>query len=177
MQIHIEVRPKFLIPDTNCFVDSCESLIRIAESYPRFQLLVPLVGELHFGFLKVFLTSPPSHSFSCQWTGWTVKGQQRGLVDCAEAIWSSARAKGGRRVQGRPDLPQVQETPGRQVRMQWKSQISILTFLTALLWAYLCFLCKILVRQNQVGDNERFVPNDGRVHQRGRDERADVQRR
>lgn len=46
VQVHIEVRPKYLIPDTNCFIDSCQSLIRIAESYPLFQLLVPLVGEL-----------------------------------------------------------------------------------------------------------------------------------
>ena len=45
VQVHIEVRPKYLIPDTNCFIDSCQSLIRIAEAYPLFQLLVPLVGE------------------------------------------------------------------------------------------------------------------------------------
>lgn len=45
VQVHIEVRPKYLIPDTNCFIDSCESLVRIAEAYPLFQLLVPLVGK------------------------------------------------------------------------------------------------------------------------------------
>lgn len=45
VQVHIEVRPKYLIPDTNCFIDFCTTLITLAETYPLFQLLVPLVGE------------------------------------------------------------------------------------------------------------------------------------
>jgi protein SMG6 len=41
--LHIEVRPKYLIPDTNCFVDCLSSIETIAQAYPTYQLMVPLV--------------------------------------------------------------------------------------------------------------------------------------
>lgn len=43
ISLHIEVRPKFLIPDTNCFVDCLSSIETIAQAYPTYQLMVPLV--------------------------------------------------------------------------------------------------------------------------------------
>lgn len=39
----IEVHPKFLVPDTNCFVDFLPEFQIIAESYPTYQLIIPLV--------------------------------------------------------------------------------------------------------------------------------------
>lgn len=41
--ILIEVQPKYLLSDTNCFIDSLAHLISIAESYPLYQLIVPLI--------------------------------------------------------------------------------------------------------------------------------------
>ncbi|XP_059614016.1 telomerase-binding protein EST1A isoform X2 [Phlebotomus argentipes] len=43
VSVHIEVRPKFLIPDTNCFIDFLEQLQAIANAHPLYQLMVPLV--------------------------------------------------------------------------------------------------------------------------------------
>uniref|UniRef100_A0A336N3P0 CSON005905 protein n=2 Tax=Culicoides sonorensis TaxID=179676 RepID=A0A336N3P0_CULSO len=39
----IEVRPRFLVPDTNCFVDYLSMLQAIGNAYPLYQLMVPLV--------------------------------------------------------------------------------------------------------------------------------------
>ncbi|XP_055683331.1 telomerase-binding protein EST1A isoform X2 [Lutzomyia longipalpis] len=43
VSVNIEVRPKFLIPDTNCFIDFLEQLKAIASAHPLYQLMVPLV--------------------------------------------------------------------------------------------------------------------------------------
>lgn len=43
--LNMEVRPKYLVPDTNCFVDYLHMLQAIANAYPLYQLMVPLVGE------------------------------------------------------------------------------------------------------------------------------------
>ncbi|XP_055709469.1 telomerase-binding protein EST1A isoform X2 [Phlebotomus papatasi] len=43
VSVNIEVRPKFLIPDTNCFIDFLEQLQSIANAHPLYQLMVPLV--------------------------------------------------------------------------------------------------------------------------------------
>lgn len=39
----IEVRPQYLVPDTNAFIDYLDSIIKIAES-GRFKILVPTTG-------------------------------------------------------------------------------------------------------------------------------------
>jgi protein SMG6 len=43
--LNIEVRPKFLVPDTNCFVDYMKEIKAIADAHPLYQLMVPIVGE------------------------------------------------------------------------------------------------------------------------------------
>ncbi|CAO1399696.1 unnamed protein product [Diamesa serratosioi] len=41
--LHIEVRPKYLIPDTNCFVDDLNSIRAIANAHPLYQLMIPII--------------------------------------------------------------------------------------------------------------------------------------
>jgi protein SMG6 len=43
--LHIEVRPRYLIPDTNCFVDYIEEIKAIANAHPLYQLMIPIVGK------------------------------------------------------------------------------------------------------------------------------------
>jgi hypothetical protein len=45
--LHIEVRPRYLIPDTNCFIDDLELIKSIANAYEslRYQLMIPITGE------------------------------------------------------------------------------------------------------------------------------------
>lgn len=44
VEVEIEVRPHFIVPDTNCFVDHLEKL-RLLASGQTFQLMVPIVGK------------------------------------------------------------------------------------------------------------------------------------
>lgn len=48
ISLHIEVRPKYLVPDTNCFIDFLDQLKIIASKSERFYLFVPItvVNEL-----------------------------------------------------------------------------------------------------------------------------------
>jgi hypothetical protein len=39
--VEMKVRPRYLVPDTNCFIDHLESL----QQLNSFTLMVPLVGE------------------------------------------------------------------------------------------------------------------------------------
>lgn len=41
--LNIEVRPRFLVPDTNCFVDYLRDIESIAKAHPLYQLMVPIV--------------------------------------------------------------------------------------------------------------------------------------
>ncbi|XP_055644109.1 telomerase-binding protein EST1A isoform X2 [Toxorhynchites rutilus septentrionalis] len=41
--LHIEVRPRYLVPDTNCFVDYLRDIESIAKAHPLYQLMVPIV--------------------------------------------------------------------------------------------------------------------------------------
>ncbi|XP_058832395.1 uncharacterized protein LOC131690537 isoform X2 [Topomyia yanbarensis] len=41
--LNIEVRPRFLVPDTNCFVDYLRDIESISEAHPLYQLMVPTV--------------------------------------------------------------------------------------------------------------------------------------
>lgn len=43
--MHIEVRPRYLIPDTNCFVDDLISIRAIASAHPLYQLMIPITGK------------------------------------------------------------------------------------------------------------------------------------
>uniref|UniRef100_A0A1I8PRJ8 PIN domain-containing protein n=1 Tax=Stomoxys calcitrans TaxID=35570 RepID=A0A1I8PRJ8_STOCA len=41
-KLYIEVRPKYLLPDTNCFIDCLEDFERIVNEFKRYTLIVPL---------------------------------------------------------------------------------------------------------------------------------------
>ncbi|XP_073816275.1 smg6 nonsense mediated mRNA decay factor [Musca autumnalis] len=41
-KLYIEVRPKYLLPDTNCFIDCLEDFERIVNEFRRYTLIVPL---------------------------------------------------------------------------------------------------------------------------------------
>ncbi|KAM7360927.1 smg6 nonsense mediated mRNA decay factor [Cochliomyia hominivorax] len=41
-KVYIEVRPKFLLPDTNCFIDCLEDFERIVHEFKRYTLIIPL---------------------------------------------------------------------------------------------------------------------------------------
>lgn len=47
ISVELEVRPRYLVPDTNCFIDHLPRLQRliVPESNPPYTLVVPLVGE------------------------------------------------------------------------------------------------------------------------------------
>jgi protein SMG6 len=49
LSVEIEVRPKQLVPDTNCFIDYLPELQSIVKAtsaaQPIFSLMVPLVGK------------------------------------------------------------------------------------------------------------------------------------
>jgi hypothetical protein len=48
----IEVRPSYLIPDTNTFIDHMTTLATIIES-SKYNVLVPTVGKLCFSFVRL----------------------------------------------------------------------------------------------------------------------------
>lgn len=49
--LHIEVRPRYLIPDTNCFVDDLISINAIANAHPPlYQLMIPITGKFYTKF-------------------------------------------------------------------------------------------------------------------------------
>ncbi|XP_049299967.1 telomerase-binding protein EST1A isoform X2 [Anopheles funestus] len=41
--VTIEVRPRFLVPDTNCFVDYLPAIEMIAKAHPLYQLMIPII--------------------------------------------------------------------------------------------------------------------------------------
>ncbi|KAI8130679.1 Telomerase-binding protein EST1A [Lucilia cuprina] len=41
-KVYIEVRPKYLLPDTNCFIDCLEDFERIVNEFKRYTLVIPL---------------------------------------------------------------------------------------------------------------------------------------
>jgi hypothetical protein len=43
--LHIDIHPRYLIPDTNCFVDDLTSIKSIANAYPLYQLMIPITGK------------------------------------------------------------------------------------------------------------------------------------
>lgn len=45
--LHIEVRPRYLIPDTNTFIDDLELIKKIANAHPLYQLMIPIVGKFN----------------------------------------------------------------------------------------------------------------------------------
>lgn len=48
--LHIEVRPRYLMPDTNCFVDDLIAINAIANAHPLYQLMIPITGKSHTKF-------------------------------------------------------------------------------------------------------------------------------
>lgn len=44
VSVHIEIRPKYLVPDTNCFIDYLTMIKAVAEAH-FYTLMVPLVGK------------------------------------------------------------------------------------------------------------------------------------
>jgi len=41
--IHLEIRPQFLVPDTNCFIDHLQGIAALLATR-RFTVVVPLIG-------------------------------------------------------------------------------------------------------------------------------------
>lgn len=41
-KIYIEVRPRYLLPDTNCFIDCLEDFEKLATEFKRYTLIIPL---------------------------------------------------------------------------------------------------------------------------------------
>lgn len=44
-KLYIEVRPKYLLPDTNCFIDCLDNFKRIVNEFKHYILIVPLTGK------------------------------------------------------------------------------------------------------------------------------------
>uniref|UniRef100_A0A182QUX2 PIN domain-containing protein n=1 Tax=Anopheles farauti TaxID=69004 RepID=A0A182QUX2_9DIPT len=60
--VSIEVTPRFLVPDTNCFVDCLSAIEVIANTHPLYQLMVPIIviNELE-GLSKGIRHQSPKH--------------------------------------------------------------------------------------------------------------------
>lgn len=41
-KIYIEVRPRYLLPDTNCFIDCLEDIEKLSMEFKRYTLIIPL---------------------------------------------------------------------------------------------------------------------------------------
>jgi hypothetical protein len=59
--LHIEVNPRYLIPDTNCFVDDLISINAIAKAHPLYQLMIPITGKIQFLFSINFVAQSISN--------------------------------------------------------------------------------------------------------------------
>ena len=44
--VEIEVRPVYILPDTNCYIDWLEGVARLTQPSSNYTVLVPIVGEL-----------------------------------------------------------------------------------------------------------------------------------
>jgi hypothetical protein len=69
-QMELEIRPLFLVPDTNGFIDHLASLARLLESR-KYILVVPLIGELgRRAERPAHMQQPPPHMPHTQgWAG------------------------------------------------------------------------------------------------------------
>lgn len=47
VRVELEVRPKFLVADTNCYIDHLDSIVRLTRE-KHYTLVAPLVGTLDF---------------------------------------------------------------------------------------------------------------------------------
>lgn len=43
--IEIEVRPVYILPDTNCYIDWLDGIARLAQPSSNYTVLVPIIGE------------------------------------------------------------------------------------------------------------------------------------
>lgn len=77
-QMELEIRPLFLVPDTNGFIDHLASLARLLESR-KYILVVPLIGESGQSS-PARAPQPPRHT--CP--------QPRGQADRALGGWGKA---------------------------------------------------------------------------------------
>ncbi len=46
--VEIEVRPIYILPDTNCYIDWLEGIARLAQPSSNYTVLVPIVGTSVF---------------------------------------------------------------------------------------------------------------------------------
>lgn len=44
--VEIEVRPVYIVPDTNCYIDWLEGVARLAQSSSNYTVLVPIIGKV-----------------------------------------------------------------------------------------------------------------------------------
>ncbi|KAL7026979.1 hypothetical protein ACKWTF_005254 [Chironomus riparius] len=69
--VWLEVRPRYLIPDTNCFIDDLELIKAIANAHPLYQLMIPIVvinelEGLSRGIVKPLTSSVVMTSALCE---------------------------------------------------------------------------------------------------------------
>uniref|UniRef100_A0A182K256 PINc domain-containing protein n=1 Tax=Anopheles christyi TaxID=43041 RepID=A0A182K256_9DIPT len=92
--VSIEVHPRFLVPDTNCFVDYLPAIDLIAKAYPLYQLMVPIIviNELE-GLSKGIRnqSSKPQASACAAVEEMLVSGQKQFGLPTAPANASGAR--------------------------------------------------------------------------------------
>ncbi|XP_060528527.1 telomerase-binding protein EST1A isoform X2 [Cylas formicarius] len=60
VSVHLEVRPKYLVPDTNCFIDHLDSIQTIAQSH-TYTVMVPIIVLSELEGLSKGGVAAPSH--------------------------------------------------------------------------------------------------------------------
>jgi len=70
--IRLEIRPQFLVPDTNCFIDYLHGITMLL-AVKRFTVIIPLIGM----FIAVFFTypCPPIDSILRFMSVWRITGK------------------------------------------------------------------------------------------------------
>lgn len=91
-QMELEIRPLFLVPDTNGFIDHLASLARLLESR-KYILVVPLIGESGQNNPARVL-QPPLHT--CPTARWL--GRQRALLCVYDRICREVGYAGGKEI-------------------------------------------------------------------------------
>ncbi|XP_068157809.1 telomerase-binding protein EST1A isoform X2 [Drosophila tropicalis] len=62
-KLYIEVRPRYLLPDTNCFIDCLEDIEKLSMDYKRYTLVIPLTVVKELDGLSKGVKLDSSRSF------------------------------------------------------------------------------------------------------------------
>ncbi len=88
--VEVEVRPIYILPDTNCYIDWLEGIARLAQPSSNYTVLVPIVGMLSVLAISVavrFLFPNRLMCFSSQRVGLPgLTGSQHGAQQHRERI-------------------------------------------------------------------------------------------